>query len=94
VAELDPVIHQATRLRVVALLHRNRVASFVDVQAALGLTSGNLDSHVAKLEEAGYVERWSELTAGGFQVHLRITERGAAAFQSYLAALRQLLGEG
>lgn len=91
-AGLDPVIHQAARLQVMSVLHRNRSAGFTEVQQRLGLTPGNLDSHVGRLVEAGYVERGRALTAAGFQVRLRITPKGLAAFQEYLAALRDLVG--
>lgn len=75
-----------------ALLHRNREASFVWVQGALGLTPGNLDSHLARLEEAGYVRRWRGLGARGFEARVRITPEGQEAFRAYLRALRELVG--
>ena len=49
---LDPVIHQATRLRIMALLFRNRSGTFTWVRDTLGLTDGNLDAHVTRLEQA------------------------------------------
>ena len=88
---LDPVIHQATRLRIMALLFRNRVAAFTWVRDTLGLTDGNLDTHAAKLEEAGYVKRGRALGIGGFQVRMRITPEGDAAFRAYLEGLRAYL---
>ncbi len=90
---LDPVIHQATRLRVMTLLFRNRSAAFTWVRDALGLTDGNLDAHAARLESAGYVERGLGLTPrrSGVQVRLRITPAGDAAFRAYLEALRAYL---
>jgi DNA-binding MarR family transcriptional regulator len=89
--ELDPLIHQATRLRVVALLARNREAPFTWIQETLGLTSGNLDSHVQRLAEAGYLESRRALTPAGFQARVAITPAGDAAYQAYLAALRAVL---
>ncbi len=89
--ELDPLIHQATRLRVMALLARNREAPFTWMQETLGLTPGNLDSHVQRLVEAGYVHQWRALTASGFQSRVRLTPEGDAAYRAYLAALRAVL---
>ena len=91
---LDPVIHQATRLRSMALLFRNRVAAFTWVRDALSLTDGNLDTHAAKLEEAGYLKRGRALDIGGFQVRLKITPEGDAAFRAYLEGLREYLAVG
>ncbi len=88
---LDPTIHQATRLRIMALLFRNRVASFTWVRDTLGLTDGNLDTHAAKLETAGYVQRGRALDIGGFEVRIKITQQGDAAFRAYLEGLRAYL---
>lgn len=91
---LDPVIHQVVRLRVMALLYRNRSASFVWVRGELGVTDGNLGSHVARLQEAGYAVSARVLTRSGFQVRVRITPQGDRAYQAYLAALRSYLEAG
>ena len=91
---LDPLIHQPTRLRVMALLVRNREAPFTWVHETLGLTPGNLDSHVSRLAEAGYVTQWRALTAHGFQSRLAITPGGDQAYQAYLRALRALIEVG
>jgi DNA-binding MarR family transcriptional regulator len=88
---LDPVIHQATRLRIMTLLFRNRVAPFTWARDTLGLTDGNLDTHSKRLEEAGYIRRGRVLTTGGFQVRLRMTPEGDAAFRAYLQGLKAYL---
>lgn len=88
---LNPLIHQATRLRIMALLFRNRGAAFTWVRDTLGLTDGNLDTHAARLMEAGYIQRGRVLTSRGFQVRLRITQEGDAAFRTYLEGLRTYL---
>jgi len=88
---LDPLIHQAARLRIMAALQRNREARFTALRDALGLTDGNLASHAAVLEKAGYVEARRVLTTGGFELRYRITPRGAAAFLAYVGELKALL---
>jgi DNA-binding MarR family transcriptional regulator len=88
---LDPVVHQVVRLRIMALLSRNRAASFVWVRDALGLTDGNLGSHVSRLAVAGYVDSKRVLTRSGFQVWLSITATGDEAYRRYLAVLRSYL---
>ncbi|MDW7990722.1 MAG: transcriptional regulator, partial [Anaerolineae bacterium] len=58
VAELDPVIHQPTRLRIMAALvslNEGDKADFIFLRDLLGLTDGNLSVHLQRLEEAGYV---------------------------------------
>jgi DNA-binding MarR family transcriptional regulator len=89
----DPVIHQATRLRIVATLHRNREMGFVALRDALGLTEGNLGSHAARLVEAGYVEARRVLAGLSFELRYRLTAKGSAAFEAYLAELERFLAE-
>lgn len=91
--DLDPLIHQATRLRIMTILHRNREASFAWVQHALQLTPGNLDSHLAKLTEAGYLQYGTNLTPHGFENRVRLTAEGSRAFNDYLSALARLLAD-
>lgn len=91
---LDPVIHQPARLRVMAALHRNRVARFTELRDALGLTDGNLASHAARLQEAGYLAQRRALTPRGFELHYRITPKGVEAFLTYVDALREVLVAG
>ena len=74
-----------------ALLFRNRHASAKSIAAALGLTPGNLASHVARLEEAGYVESLRSLAGLSFEVRHRITARGDEAFREHARALEALL---
>lgn len=90
---LDPVLSQPTRLQIVALLFRNRQAAAKSVAVGLGMTPGNLASHVAKLEEVGYVETYRALAALHFEVRHRITPKGDAAFRAHAGALQALLVE-
>lgn len=88
---LDPVIHQATRLRIMAALFRNRESSFTRLRDGLRLTDGNLGSHAAALEKAGYLESRRALSGLAFEVRYRITPQGSAAFVAYTESLRALL---
>ena len=54
--DLDRVIHEPARLMLVALLAGVSRADFGWLQRESSLTKGNLSSHLARLEEAGYVE--------------------------------------
>jgi DNA-binding MarR family transcriptional regulator len=91
--ELDPLIHQSTRLRLMTLLHKDREAPFVWLQEKLALTSGNLDGHVQRLVAAGYVGYGKRLTDSGFQARVWITPAGDAAFTAYVEQLRLLLAD-
>ncbi|MGH3909030.1 MAG: transcriptional regulator [Pseudonocardiaceae bacterium] len=94
VPELDPVIHAQARLRVVATLaaiaQGDRLA-FPRVQQLLGMTAGNLSTHLRKLEEAGYVEITKTHERRTPVTYLALTRRGRRAFEYYTEALRALL---
>lgn len=96
VEELDPLIHVPARLAIVATLaalNDGDTISFTRLQDLIGLTPGNLITHLRKLEEAGYVE--SEKTGNGraSTTSFAFTRKGRAALDSYTAALRDLLGQ-
>ena len=55
-AELDPHIHQPTRLRIMMLLSGVAAVDFNFVRSTLALTKGNVSAHISRLEEAGYIE--------------------------------------
>lgn len=85
------VIHQPQRLRLMALLFKHRDIGFATTRDLLALTDGNLASHATKLEQAGYLHARRVLLREGFELRYRITPEGSAAFQAYLAALRDFL---
>lgn len=88
---LDPVIHQATRLRIMALLQRNRDLTFVALRDGLATTDGNLNAHGTALQKAGYITIRRALGPSGFAVRYRITQDGAAAFEAYAGELLGVL---
>jgi DNA-binding MarR family transcriptional regulator len=94
--ELDPLIHAPARLRIVATLaalNDGDTLSFTRLQDMIGLTPGNLITHLRKLEDAEYIE--SEKTGNGRAsvTSVALTRRGRTALESYTAALREVLRE-
>jgi DNA-binding MarR family transcriptional regulator len=57
----------------------------------IGLTPGNLITHLRKLEDAGYLS--TDKTGNGAASHtaVALTSRGRGALDTYTAALRDLL---
>src|SRR4029077_1923639 len=93
-AALDAIIHTPARLRIVvtlAALREGDVLSFTRLQDMIGLTPGNLITHLRKLEDAGYVS--SEKTGNGVasRTSVALTRRGRAALEAYTDALRDLI---
>ena len=54
--DLDRAIHEPARLRILMILSGVDLADFNFLLSTLGLSKGNLSSHVDRLESAGYVE--------------------------------------
>jgi DNA-binding transcriptional ArsR family regulator len=91
---LDPLIHVPARLRIVATLAAlpdGDSLSFTRLQNMIGLTPGNLITHLRKLEDASYLS--TEKTGIGVWSRTTVTlsKRGRAALDAYTAALRNVL---
>ena len=91
---LNPVIHAAARLRLMvtlATLPEGDNLSFTRLQELIGLTPGNLITHLRKLEDAGYVQTNKTGSGVNALTTVALTHDGRAALERYTAVLRQLL---
>ena len=91
--DLDRVIHEPARLRILTILTGVDVADFSFLLEALGLTKGNLSSHMDKLERAGYVEVIKSFNGKIPHTDFRLTPAGRDALAAYwneLDAIRTL----
>ena len=88
---LDDVVHQRTRLGILAVLAEARRADFSYLKDALGLTEGNLSRHLQVLEEAGYVRVDKTFEKRRPRTWLSTTNKGRDALASELEALRALI---
>jgi DNA-binding transcriptional ArsR family regulator len=91
---LDPVIHAPARLRLMvtlAALPDGDNLSFTRLQDLIGLTPGNLITHLRKLDDAGYVRMDKSGSGVNALTTVALTHNGRAALEHYTAALRQLL---
>jgi DNA-binding MarR family transcriptional regulator len=91
---LDPLIHVPARLQIVATLAalpEGDALSFTRLQDMIGLTPGNLITHLRKLEDAGYLV--TEKTGNGpaSRTSAALTHRGRDALETYTETLRGLL---
>lgn len=90
-AELDRVIHEPGRLMIAALLFAVDRADFLYLQHETGMNKGTLSSHLARLEEAGYVEVTKTYRGKVPQTLLRLTEAGRKAFEQYRRKVKEAL---
>jgi DNA-binding transcriptional ArsR family regulator len=94
IAALDRVIHEPGRMMIVALLAAVKECDFLYLVRETELNKGNLSSHLAKLEDAGYVEIEKTYRGKVPQTLLRLTALGRAAFDAYRLKLNAALAEG
>ena len=93
-ANLNEIIHQPARLRIMAALvtfDDETQASFSYLKDLLELTDGNLGAHLRKLEEAGYICITKTFVNNKPQTYLAATPEGRAAFREHVSALEEIL---
>jgi DNA-binding MarR family transcriptional regulator len=93
-AELDPVIHAPARLRIMvtlATLDAGEDLSFTRLQDLIGLTPGNLITHLRKLEDADYVSTVKSGRGVTARTGVALTPTGRSALEEYTTTLRQLI---
>ena len=91
--KLDKVIHERGRLGIMTLLATRASWAFQDLKAELGLSDGNLISHLRTLHDAGHVAVIKEVQDRP-QTSYALTRKGRKAFADYLAVLEQIVKAG
>jgi DNA-binding transcriptional ArsR family regulator len=94
IAELDRIIHEPGRLMIVALLAAVKECDFLYLLTETEMNKGNLSSHLARLEEAGYVEIEKTYRGKVPQTLLRLKPAGRAAFIQYRQSLKTAFLKG
>ena len=89
--EIDRLIHEPARLRLVTLLYVVDEADFTYLADRTGMTAGNISSHMAKLERGGYVEVDKSFLGRRPRTVYRLTAAGRAAVQTYREEIAALL---
>jgi len=91
IAGINRLIHEPARMAVISLLSVVEESDFTFLMNSTGLTQGNLSSHLAKLEEAGYVE--IKKTFKGKRPHTiaRLTDSGQEELNQYIKIIKEFL---
>jgi len=93
-AELNEVIHQPVRLRIMAALVTLETGNEVDftyLRNLLEVTDGNLGAHLRKLEEAGYLAVNKTFVERKPRTYVFATPEGRIVFQEHVQALESIL---
>jgi len=87
-ATLDRIIHEPARLMIMTVLSAVSEADFLYLQRECGLTQGNLSSHLAKLEDAGYV-LIEKTFKGKYPLTIcSLTRKGRDSYDAYVKTIR------
>ena len=95
--ELDRVIHEPVRLRIMACLDTlkpKEQVDFVYLRDLLDVTDGNLGAHLQKLEEAGYIGVKKRFVGRKPKTFISATTKGRAAFGEHVEALKRIIEGG
>ncbi len=91
IANVERLVHEPGRLLVLACLSVVARADFLYVMRETGLSQGNLSSHLAKLEAAGYVAVEKTFVGKVPRTVLQLTGRGREALRAYRNQLMEAL---
>ena len=89
-AKLDKIIHEKWRLAIMALLASRRSWSFQELKAELGMSDGNLITHMRTLHKLGLITVTKEMR-GRPQTSYALTTKGRAAFREHIGVLEQIV---
>lgn len=92
-AELDQIIHAPARLMILTYLYVVESADYVYLMRLTKLSWGNLATHLAKIEEAGYILIEKEFLGKKPHSTIRLTEQGRSAFRLYKKSMQQILDD-
>jgi predicted ArsR family transcriptional regulator len=87
---IDRIIHEPVRLAILKILTSAKEVDFNFLLTTLGVTKGNLATHINKLETADFIEVKKEFQGKIPHTSYRITKTGRHQFQKYWENLKAL----
>ena len=89
--ELDKAFENRTRLGIMSALIVNDYVEFNRLKELLGVTDGNLASHLKSLDKSDYIEYKKEFLHRKPKTTYSATKKGKTAFKKHISAIEQLL---
>ena len=83
ITNFDRLIHEPSRLAIMAVLSACESADFTFLLNATGLSKGNLSAHLSKLRDAGYVNITKGFRGNYPHTTCALTKDGGRAFDAY-----------
>jgi DNA-binding MarR family transcriptional regulator len=91
IEQLNKVFDSRVRLGIMSSLIMNNRTNFNDLKELIGVTDGNLASHMKTLEETGYVQVEKGFIGRKTNTTYVITTAGKKAFKTHLDALEKMI---
>jgi DNA-binding MarR family transcriptional regulator len=85
------MLEHRARLQIMTVLVTNDVFDFNTLKELLGVTDGNLASHIKALEKEKYIAVMKSFIGRKPNTKYKITERGRNAFRKHLDALEAVV---
>lgn len=89
--DFDNAFENKTRLGIMSALSVNDQLDFNALKELLGVTDGNLASHLKYLEKSGYVTYKKEFIGRKPNTNYSATPSGIEAFKKHINAIEKLL---
>lgn len=88
---LDRLIHEKGRLAIMSMLAASPELSFTEMRDTLGMTDGNLTTHIRTLQQEGYVSVAKSYQNSRPLTTCSLTPAGRKAFAEYIGLLEQIV---
>jgi DNA-binding MarR family transcriptional regulator len=89
--QLNRVIHEKGRLSIMSSLAATAELSFTELRDTLGMTDGNLTTHIRTLQQEGYVSVAKTYQNNRPLTTCSLTPAGRKAFASYIDLLEKIV---
>ena len=89
--QLDGLIHEKGRFRIMSMLAASPQLSFTELRDTLTMTDGNLTTHIRALQESGYVSVTKSFQNNRPLTTCSLTAAGKKAFINYINLLESIV---
>lgn len=89
--QIDKLIHEKGRLSIMTLLSTRGEWAFQDLKSELGMSDGNLITHLRTLGTASYIKENRDESGTRPRTSYELTDAGKKAFRAYVDVLSEIV---
>jgi DNA-binding MarR family transcriptional regulator len=89
--KLDTIFHSRIRLAITAALVNVEEIEFTTLKDIIKATDGNMNSHLKKMEDAGYISVKKEFINRKPKTIYSLTKNGRKKFEEYIKVLESFI---